>query len=171
MQQPLPHAADLRKHRFDAANRIYFVSKRIAVGCNINLAQSELAPIVIQTLFWLMDHQRLWLLGFVIMPDHLHLVLAPRMPHLLRDVMKSLCSYSARLINEQLRRRGPLWAEEYYEHLLANGDEVQPFIEYIHLNPVRKQLVEQAIDWPFSSARPEYHARMSWRWFQGLEGA
>jgi len=170
MEQRLPHSADLRKHRYDATNRIYFVTKRVASVSGVALTQIPVAGSIIQTLFWLIENQRIWLLGFVIMPDHLHLVLAPRQPHSLRGVMQLLCSYTARRINTYLHRQGALWAEEYYEHLLASREKVQPCLDYLYLNPVRQNLAAQVTDWPFSSLRPEYHDRMSWRWFQGLEG-
>lgn len=169
MEQRPPHSADLRKHRFDAPGRIYFVTKRVVHDSGVDLAQAPVAAVIIQTLFWLLENRRLWLLGFVVMPDHLHLVLAPRSPHQLRTVTQNLFSYSARQINTQLHRLGSLWAEEYYEHLLASREKVQPCLDYIYLNPVRKKLSVQAADWPFSSLRPEYHERMSWRWLQGLE--
>ncbi|TAN37257.1 MAG: hypothetical protein EPN23_05980 [Verrucomicrobia bacterium] len=169
MEQRLPHSADLRKHRFDTANRIYFVTKRAALGNSIDLARADVAPMIMDSLFWLVENQRIWLLGFVIMPDHLHLVLAPRPPQLLREVMQLFCSFTARQINAHLCRQGSLWAEEYYEHLLASREKVQPCLDYIYLNPVRKQLAGQASDWPFSSLCLEYHERMSWRWLQGLE--
>ena len=169
MEQPLPHSADLRKHRYDASNRLYFITKRVAPGNGVGLAQAPIAGVIIQTLFWLVENWRLWLLGFVVMPDHLHLVMAPRAPHQLRTVMQNLFSYSARQINTQLRRQGSLWAEEYYEHLLTSREKVQPCLDYIYQNPVRKNLAAQAADWSYSSLRPEYHERMAWRWLQGLE--
>ncbi len=169
MEQRPPHSADLRKYRFDESNRIYFITKRVAQGNRVDLAQAPVAGLIVQTLFWLLENQRIWLLGFVVMPDHLHLVLAPRAPHELHTVTQNLFSYTARQINTHLRRQGALWAEEYYEHLLASREKVQPCLDYIYLNPVRKKLVAQAADWPFSSLRPEYHERLSWRWLQGLE--
>ena len=169
MGQRLPHSADLRKHRYDAANRIYFVTKRAAHNSGVDLIKIDAAEIIIKTLFWLIENQRVWLLGFVVMPDHFHLVLAPRSPHTLRSVMQLLCSYTARQINTRLHRQGSLWAEEYYEHLLASREKVQPCLDYIYQNPVRKTLATHATDWPFSSLRPEYHERMSWRWLQGLD--
>jgi REP element-mobilizing transposase RayT len=169
MEQRLPHSADLRKHRFDAANRIYFVTKRVAQGSSIDLAMPDVAPLIIEPLFWLVENRRIWLLGFVVMPDHLHLVLAPRPPQLLREVMQLFCSFTARQINAHLSHQGSLWSEEYYEHLLASREKVQPCLDYIYLNPVRRNLATQVADWPYSSLRPEYHDRMSWRWLQGLE--
>ena len=85
-----------------------------------------------------MENQRIWLLGFVVMPDHLHLVLAPRAPHQLCTVTQNLFNYTARQINTHLRRQGSLWAEEYYEHLLASREKVQPCLDYIYLNRCAK---------------------------------
>jgi REP element-mobilizing transposase RayT len=162
-----PHAADLRKHRFDAAEHIYFVTKRRAVGVEVDLSKPPPADEIVGALFWLLEQQRIWLPGFVLMPDHLHPVLAPRATFSLKQVLHSLFSFSAQRINQRFQRHGALWMEEYFEHHLRDRDEVRPCLNYLHLNPVRRGFVQQATDWSYSSAQASYHERLSWAWFLG----
>ena len=165
-----PHSADLRKHRFDAAGHIYFVTKRRATTADIDLSQLPAADEIIRSLFWLLEQQRIWLLGFVLMPDHGHFILAPRPPFSLQQVLHSLFSFSAHEINKRLHRHGTLWMEEFFEHHLRDQAEIRQSLDYVHLNPVRKGFVQRAEDWRYSSAFPEFHDKMSWTWLLGGAG-
>lgn len=166
-EKALPHSADLRLHRFDTSNRVYFLTKRIQRDSGVNLAEEKNANALVETLFWLVENRKIWLLGFVVMPDHVHLVLAPRHPYLLRDVTQSLFGFTARKLNAMNLRTGPFWEEEYYEHLVTGRGEVQEFLDYVYLNPVRKGFVKAPEDWPFSSIRPELRSGKSWEWYAG----
>ncbi|TAN37262.1 MAG: XTP/dITP diphosphatase [Verrucomicrobia bacterium] len=162
-----PHSADLRKHRYDVAGHLYFVTKRRAANAEIDLSQPPIADEIVQSLFWLLEDQRIWLLGFVLMPDHCHFVLAPRPPFSLKQVLHSLFSFSAQKINHLLHRHGAFWMEEFFERHLLNQEETRKCLEYLHLNPVRKGLVQRAEDWRYSSASPGFHDKMSWAWLMG----
>ena len=165
----LPHSAALREHRFDASGHIYFVTKRRATAVPLNLAQPAIASEIMAALKWQVEQRQIWLLGFVIMPDHVHLVLAPRPPRLLQEVMHTLCRHTARVINSSQQRTGALWAEEYYEHVLTGRGKIGEALNYIYQNPVRKGLVTGAADWSFSSLREEYRPYLAWDWFQGMQ--
>ena len=115
------------------------------------------------------EQQRIGLLGFVLMPDHCHIVLAPRTPFSLKQVLHSLFSFSAQAINKRLHRQGALWMEEYFERHLRDQEETRQCLAYLHLNPVRKGLVQKAEDWPYSSAHPPLHKKMNWAWYVGME--
>ena len=164
-----PHSADLRKHRFDAAGHLYFVTKRRVPAAAVDLAQLPAAEEIIRALFWLLEQQRIWLLGFVLMPDHGHLVLAPRPPCTLHQVLHSLFSFSAQKINELRGQHGALWMEEYFDRHLRDREETRQCLDYLHLNPVRNGLVQAKEGWMYSSAHPDYHDKMSWAWFLGGE--
>lgn len=86
----------------------------------------------------------------VVMPDHVHLILTPLIDqqrhemHSLIDIMRTIKSASAHLINRQLRRQGPVWQEESFDHVLRSSEGLDAKVEYVLHNPVRKRLVE---DW------------------------
>jgi len=44
-----------------------------------------------------------------------------------------------------------VWQRRFYEHTCRDEQDVARCIEYIHLNPVKHQLVSQVVDWPWSS--------------------
>jgi putative transposase len=88
--------------------------------------------------------------AFVIMPNHVHVLLTPLVP--LPKLMKSLKSFTGRRANEMLGLTGrPFWQEESYDHLVRNQTEFDRITHYIDQNPVRAGLATDAVDYRFSS--------------------
>ena len=90
----------------------------------------------------------------VIMPDHAHLLLSP-----LRDlegynfslpqIMHAIKGGSARKINVLLGRSGPVWQEEFFDHVLRSSDSLAEKVDYICRNPVRAGLVRSEGEYPW----------------------
>ncbi len=99
---------------------------------------------------------RFHLLAFAIMPDHLHLLLMPGRSTTLGLIMQEIKKGSARLINRRLGRRGKVWMDQYYDHGIRSEREFWEKVAYIHDNPVKEGLVEEASAYPFSSANPAF---------------
>jgi putative transposase len=96
------------------------------------------------------------LLAFVVMPDHVHLVLIPSMSCSLGEFMQLLKGRFSRRYNGVTGGSGTLWQSRYHERSLRSESELVAAIEYVHLNPVTAGLVEEASAYPWSSARGEY---------------
>jgi REP element-mobilizing transposase RayT len=99
----------------------------------------------------------------VVMPDHVHLLFtlledAEGTHYALEDIMKGIKSVSARAVNRELKRRGSLWQDESFDHLLRSDESVGAKSDYICNNPVRKGLVKDEGDYP-------------WLWREWVEGA
>lgn len=102
---------------------------------------------------------RLYVTGYVIMPDHVHLLVSepPKAP--LATALQSLKqSVSRRLA---LRAQEPFWQARYYDFNVYTERKRTEKLRYIHRNPVKRGLVEKPEDWPWSSFR---------HWATGLEG-
>lgn len=100
------------------------------------------------------------ILGYVIMPDHVHLVLLP--PHGLElgrlvGRMKGRSAYAiTSLAAKVLRRpdgRSAVWQRRCYDHNCRTAETVGEKIVYCHNNPVHRGLVESPEEWPWSSYR------------------
>ena len=98
--------------------------------------------------------ERALVLAFVIMPDHLHLLLAPRPNESLPKIMQSLKGYSARAINECRPSASAVWQQSYYERVIRNEQQLRDTIQYIHRNPVEARLSVSESEYEFSSAHP-----------------
>jgi REP element-mobilizing transposase RayT len=97
---------------------------------------------------------RALVLAFVVMPDHVHVLLVPRQNESLPRIMQGLKGYSARAINEVSRTRAAVWQQSYYDRVIRDERQLRDAIEYIHRNPVEARLVALESEYRFSSARP-----------------
>ncbi|HVZ16439.1 MAG TPA: transposase, partial [Terriglobales bacterium] len=82
----------------------------------------------------------------VVMPDHVHMILAPLVDYKrmavysLSEIMNVLKGYSAYRINRALDRTGTVWQDESFDHVLRRTEALEGRIEYIAQNPVRRGL-------------------------------
>jgi len=89
--------------------------------------------------------------AWVIMPNHIHVVMQPFQP--LPLVMRWIKGSTARAANLVLERTGkPFWQYESYDHCVRSTDELNRVIRYVERNPVRSGLSRTIEDWPWSSA-------------------
>jgi putative transposase len=51
--------------------------------------------------------------------------------------MKAIKGRAARLINLALQRSGPVWQEEFFDHVLRSNDSLVDRVDYVCQNPVR----------------------------------
>jgi putative transposase len=90
--------------------------------------------------------------AWVIMANHVHVLIRPQVP--LGKALMNIKSASAREANAVLGRTGrPFWQDESYDHFVRNDRERAAIIRYIHLNPVMAGFVAEPEDWPWTSAR------------------
>lgn len=110
----------------------------------------------------LRDHGvRVELLAAVVMPDHVHLLLralrnADGWPIPLVEIMQSLKSATAHRINKLLRRSGPVWEEESFDHVLRSYESLEDKREYIRQNPVKAGLVQTPEDYRWLWLNPDF---------------
>ena len=88
--------------------------------------------------------------SYVVMPNHVHLLVTSHVPN--AKWLGPLKGYTGQLANRALKRSGPFWQGESYDHLVRDGQECDRIRQYIENNPVRAGLVTQPEDWPWSSA-------------------
>jgi REP element-mobilizing transposase RayT len=90
------------------------------------------------------------LYAFCLMPNHFHLLV--RVGHLpLEKLMLYLKTRYANGFNRKWNRIGHLFEGRYKSLLCANDAYFKQLIRYIHLNPVKANLVASPGDWPGSS--------------------
>jgi putative transposase len=85
------------------------------------------------------------LYAFVVMPDHVHLLLTTEdLPRAMKHIRGGF--------SHELASAWEVWQKGYADHLILNREEFESRRGYIHQNPVRKHLVNSAEDYPYSSA-------------------
>ncbi len=88
--------------------------------------------------------------SWVIMPNHVHLILRWRPGHLLAPTIERLKADSAAAANPLLGRSGPFWARETFVEDVAEGEALAQAVEYVRANPVAAGLCATAEDWPWA---------------------
>jgi putative transposase len=92
---------------------------------------------------------RIQLHAFVVMPDHIHLLLTPSPEVSLEKAMQ----YIKGGFSFQLKGKLDVWEKSYINHRVLNAEDYSRHVVYIEQNPVRARLVEESRAFPFSSAR------------------
>jgi putative transposase len=104
-----------------------------------------------------LDATKCTLHGFIVMPDHVHLVFTPLSdndgPISLPEISQKLKSESAHRINRLLGRTGRFWQDESFDHVLRRKEGIDAKLEYIRNNPVRAGLALHPSDY-------------KWMWFE-----
>ncbi len=73
--------------------------------------------------------------SFVVMPNHVHVLVAPQGNHLLSDMVKAWKSVSARKIMKLMGIEAPVWQKEYFDHIVRSPENLEKFRKYICTNP------------------------------------
>jgi len=89
--------------------------------------------------------------GYVVMPEHVHLLVNEPEHGTLAQAMQSMKQGVARRL--ALRAVDPFWQARYYDFNVWSEHEFVEKLRYIHRNPVNRGLVERPEDWSWSSFR------------------
>ncbi len=98
------------------------------------LADATIAAMVVGALKHF-DRDRYDLLAWSVMPNHIHVLLTPREGHELEKIIQSWKTHSATQANRMLGKSGTFWQEEYYDHIVRDGEDLKHQVDYILANP------------------------------------
>ena len=104
--------------------------------------------------------------GYVAMPEHVHLLMSEPEVGTPSDVMQALKQGSARALLPKRKRRDPrqqalfpkalrtgCWQVRFYDFNVWTAKKRVEKLNYMHCNPVKRGLVAQPEDWQWSSCR------------------
>lgn len=127
----------------------YFVTWRLHSG-QVDLDVAERSAVVEAIRHF--DRQRYELSAFVVMNDHVHLLLRPLPGFRLEGILHSLKSFTARALQKSAGRVGGVWQHESFDRVIHSEEEYVEKVAYIANNPRKR--------WPDSTAYP-------WAWVAG----
>lgn len=131
----------LKRHRnlphWEAGGGCYHIDWHVMPG--LELAQAERAVVLDHLLKF--HEKRLFVSVAIVMPDHVHALLRPleKSPGVwwsLSELTAGMKGASARSINARRDRRGAVWQDESFDHLIRNLDDYTKNWLYIVRNPV-----------------------------------
>lgn len=158
------------RYKICEADHPYFITCTIVAWIPI-FTRKPYFDILIDTLNFSRQNKGLKIFAYVILDNHLHLVVAGDN---LTNIIKEFKSYTAREIIRQAKEDGKdwlltqlmfhkgehkreshyqVWQEGFHPQMISSEEMLAQKIEYIHYNPVRNGVVDKAEDWLYSSAR------------------
>jgi putative transposase len=94
------------------------------------------------------------LVGYVVMPEHIHLLISEPLSKAPSSVMMVLKQRSSRRIRAEriVDLKDSFWEPRFYDFNVWSNDQRGEKLNYMHMNPVKRGLVQKPEDWPWSSA-------------------
>jgi putative transposase len=91
----------------------------------------------------------MYIYGYVVTPEHVHLLLSEPKIERLKDAMHGLkLAFAKRWKSRTLDSvNGPFWQPRGFDRNVRDAKELSNELDYIHRNPVKRRLVQQPEEW------------------------
>jgi len=116
------------------------------------LRDERIAQIVEQNMLYF-DNDRYRIHAWVVMPNHVHVLLTPCGGYSLSSIVHSWKSFTAKAANRILQRTGEFWQPDYFDRYIRDERHFAAAVAYVEGNPTRAGLCKRNDEWSFSSAR------------------
>jgi len=133
----------------------YFVTTKCWQGRAV-FQVIEIAELMVNTLFEYRDRGAYLLHEFVIMPDHIHLLLTPASNVNLAKAMMLIKGGGSHRIHKERDQKMQIWQEGFFDWTVRDENDWLAKVQYIQMNPVRARLVGRPEDWRYSSANSAF---------------
>jgi len=89
---------------------------------------------IIQGAIKYFEGERYFLDHWVIMPNHVHVLMVICEEYELSGILHSWKSFTSNEINKAFARQGAFWQAETFDHIVRNGRQLEKYREYIKMN-------------------------------------
>jgi REP element-mobilizing transposase RayT len=158
--------------RFHIEGHVYYITTVVYYRLPIFTRPSFILPLL-DSLNFYRYKQDFKLLGYVVMPDHVHFILWPFGPAAVSEIMRDYKKFTSTRIIRQAeverieawtsafgragretgRSHNKVWQDSYWDVNIYSERFLRQKLNYLHRNPVRAGLVEQPGDYVYSSYR------------------
>jgi len=107
---------------------------------------------VVQNALHHFDGARYRLIAWVVMPNHVRVLIEQIGGFPLGDIIHAWKSFTAKQANKQLGLTGTFWAPDYFDGYIRDQTHLNVAVHYINENPVKAGSVTSAEQWRWSSA-------------------
>ena len=141
--------------------------------------RKDIAKAAVNTLLFYEGQGDFKLIGFVVMPDHIHMICesawgsdrSPDLPNIIRDIKKYIAKEAIRHLStlnrdvlstiqlptpKKKRHIHQLWQPDYYDFNILTDEKLNEKLKYMYENPLRKGLCDDFLSYEFSDV---------WRYF------
>jgi REP element-mobilizing transposase RayT len=161
--------------RYRIEGSIFYITSNIYHRIKISTRPSFIIPII-DSLNYYRYQYNCKLIGYVIMPDHIHLLIWPKVAKVITDFMRDFKRFTSGRITRQAKVEGKtdwvqrfeeagseteraeykVWQDSFWEQTIYTEEFLRQKLDYMHLNPARAGLVTSAEEYPYSSYRNYY---------------
>ncbi len=141
-EHPEPRSAALEREYFERFGDTIEQWLDAGTGSKV-LSKPEIAAVVAENLHHF-HPDRYELEGFVVMPNHVHVLVSLNPGENIQDILHSWKSFTAKKINNLLGDSGTLWQDEYFDTLIRDSNHFYAMRQYVWDNPKRANLEEGA---------------------------
>ena len=158
--------------RFQIEGHVYYITTVVYGRLPIFTRPSFILPLL-DSLNFYRHKQDFKLLGYVVMPDHVHLILWPFGPATVSEIMRDYKKFTSTRITRQAkveqieawtsafgragketgRSHNKVWQDSYWDVNIYSERLLRQKLNYLHRNPVRAGLAEKPEDYVYSSYR------------------
>ncbi len=114
--------------------------------------KGPLAEIVVRKLIEYRERGFYLLHSYVIMPDHVHLILTPNKSASLEKAIQMIKGGSSHEIGMKVASKFPVWQAGFTEHQIRDPEDFMIHVRYIDTNPLNAKLASRIGEYPFCSA-------------------
>lgn len=157
------------RYKIYSESGVYFITSTVIDWVPIFINEG-IMRIILDSFKYCQREKDLFILGFVIMPNHFHMLICmedpDRIPGVVRDLKRHTSQEITRYIVASKEQRdlfwlkpfwgkkvNTVWQEGYHPVLIKSDKWFEQKLEYMHMNPVKKGFVEEPQHWKYSSAR------------------
>ncbi|HEX2788101.1 MAG TPA: transposase [Ignavibacteria bacterium] len=157
---------------FDKNGNVLFITTTVMNFERIFSLGNNYSDILISSLKYLIKEHNAYLLSYVIMPSHIHFIIALPTNESISDFMRDFKKYTSTKIRKQLESDNhaeiieslrsnaigkknqmfKLWMDRFDDVVIYSEEILKIKINYIHNNPVKANLVSNPENWIYSSA-------------------
>ena len=142
-------------YRGATSSSTYFITA--GTYCKTHVLQSDrMAELFCKTLFDYRDAGKFRLHAFVVMPNHIHLLITVPEGMTLERVMQFIKGGFSHRAGKLFGIRSAIWQKSFVDRRVRDLREYEKFQEYIHQNPVKSGLAAAPAEYPYSSANPAF---------------
>ena len=114
------------------------------------------ARLFLKTTYRYRREGRFQLHAFVVMPEHVHLLLTPADDVTLEHAVQLIKGGYSHALGSMIGRTREIWQRGFTDHRIRDGQDYEHHRNYIHQNPVERKLVQNASEYRYSSAFPGF---------------
>jgi len=114
------------------------------------------ARLLLKTLYSYRRQGSFELHAFVVMPEHVHLLLTPALGVTLERSLQFIKGGYSRALSVEQGRKSEVWQRGFTDHRIRDAADFDIHRSYIHENPVRRGIVKSSSEYRYCSAFPGF---------------